>query len=156
MLLKNNVHVQCDLDHCFWSPHLFPGDFLLRTSFTNHRIFGADLIMGLWKHYFVTFKSFYPSNTSHLFLDHSLTLMFLKWNGSLQYLQLSVLSGHTRSLWRSCSLNLMSSLHKGQDRIMNSHFPSWLNYNKNRVMATSYQMRNCAHLCSCKVLKDFI
>jgi len=73
---------------------------------------------------------FHPSNTSYLFLDHALTLMFLKWNGSLQYLQLSVLSGHTRSLWRSCSLNLMSSLHKGQDRIMNSHFPSWLNYRK--------------------------
>ncbi len=44
---------------CFWLPHLFPGDFLLRTSFTNHRIFGTDLIMGLWKQYFVYIKAFF-------------------------------------------------------------------------------------------------
>lgn len=54
-----------------------------------------------------------------------LTLIFLKWNGSLQYLQLSVLSGHSRSLWRSCSLKRIRSLQEGQGMIMNSHFPSW-------------------------------
>ena len=53
------------------------------------------------------------------------TLMFLKWNGSLQYLQLSVLSGHSRSLWRSCSLKRICSLQEGQGMIMNSHLPSW-------------------------------
>lgn len=52
--------------------------------------------------------------------------MFLKWNGSLQYLQLSVLSGHSRSLWRSCSLKRMHSLQEGQGMIMNSQCPSWL------------------------------
>lgn len=92
--------------------------------------------------------------SSNLFSDHSLTLIFLKWNGSLQYLQLSVLSGHSRSLWRSCSFSLMSSLHKGHGRIMNSHFPSWLNYKK-QWYDTSYPLNNeklsiyARYLCTC-------
>lgn len=56
----------------------------------------------------------------------SLTLMFFNRKGSLQYLQLSVLSGHSLSLWRSCSLALISSLQEGHRMIMKSQLPSWL------------------------------
>lgn len=56
----------------------------------------------------------------------SWALIFLKWNGSLQYLQLSVLSGHSRSLCRSCSLKRIRSLQEGQGMTIYSHFPSWV------------------------------
>lgn len=59
-------------------------------------------------------------------VDSSLTLIFFNWKGPLQYLQLSILSGHSRSLWCSCSLALISSLQEGQRMIMKSHVSSWL------------------------------
>lgn len=52
--------------------------------------------------------------------------MFFKWKGSLQYLQYSVLSGHSLSLWCSCSLALINSLQEGHRIIIKSQDSSWL------------------------------
>lgn len=59
-----------------------------------------------------------------MLVQSNLTLMFFSKKGSLQYLQLSVLSGHSLSLWRSCSLALISSLQEGHRMILKSQFPS--------------------------------
>ncbi len=128
-------------------------EFFLGTAFTNHWVFRAYLIMGLKKtcsfssitkiqnqkdesHEWI--RSWVMTLTLQVHLIKKLKnyvkkkktkkksyLNFLKWNGSLQYLQLRVLSGHSLSLWRSSSLALRSSLHDGQGRILKSHFPSW-------------------------------
>lgn len=58
--------------------------------------------------------------------ERRLTLMLLSWKASLQYLQLRVRSGHSLSLWRSCSLALISSLQEGHKIIMKSQLSSCL------------------------------
>lgn len=124
-----------------WCIYLFSGDFLFCTAFTDHRVLGTNLIMCL-RQKKIHLQSPKMSSVGRLHKSCLLnktqratfsTLMFLKWNGSLQYLQLSVLSGHSRSLWRSCSLKRMCSLQEGHEMIMNSHFPSWLSWKEQTV-----------------------
>lgn len=101
---------------------------------------------------------FMDRQCSFMLVQSNLTLMFFSKKGSLQYLQLSVLSGHSLSLWRSCSLALISSLQEGHKMILKSQFPSCPACSRKILSAffLNVQLPYDAHGCTSNLMRPLV